>query len=227
VEKIRVINRTLERARDLALRWEAEFATYEFLQQGLCEADILISSTAAPHFVVDARMVSEAMRVRGEQSLVLIDIAVPRDIDPEAAAIPHVRLFDIDGLNARLEDSLARRLVEVPHVRQVLEEELSEFEKYLESMQMLPIIADIHQRAETIRTTELAKTLRRMPHLSDAERERIEALTLVLVRKLLDHPTRRLRAEAGSHRGPEYAALARTLFNLSDDPFGSTSTATD
>jgi glutamyl-tRNA reductase len=227
VEKIRVINRTLERARDLALRWEADFATYEFLQQGLCEADILISSTAAPHFVVEAGMVTDVMRLRPERPLVLIDIAVPRDIDPDAAHVPHVRLFDIDGLNAQLEDSLARRIVEVPHVKHILEEELSEVEKYLKSMEMLPIIADIHQQAETIRMAELERTLRRMPHLSESERERIEALTLALVRKLLDHPTRRLRAEAGSHRAPEYAALARTLFNLSDDPFNTTSTAAD
>ena len=227
VEKIRVINRTLERAQEMALRWEADFGTYEFLQQGLCEADILISSTAAPHFVVDAQMVAEAMHLRTERPLVLIDIAVPRDIDPEAAHVPQVRLFDIDGLNTQLEDSVGRRMVEVPHVKQILEEELSEFETYLKSMEMLPIIAHIHHQAESIRSAELEKTLRRMPHLTEAERERIEALSLALVRKLLDHPTRRLRAEAGSHRAPEFAALARTLFNLVDDPSHSASTATD
>ncbi|HLO16921.1 MAG TPA: glutamyl-tRNA reductase, partial [Anaerolineales bacterium] len=102
VEKIRVINRTLERAQEVAKRWGAESHTYEFLQQGLSEADILISSTAAPHFVVDAQMVREAMSLRPERGLVLIDIALPRDIDPDAATIPHVKLFDMDGLNAQL-----------------------------------------------------------------------------------------------------------------------------
>jgi glutamyl-tRNA reductase len=104
---------------------------------------------------------------------------------------------------------------EVPHVRRILEEELSGFEEYLKSLEMLPLIADIHQRAEAIRTTELEKTLRRLPDLTEAERERIEALTQALVQKLLDHPTRHLRAEAASQRAPEYAALARKLFNLS------------
>lgn len=217
VEKIRVINRTLERAQELANRWNAEAATYEFLQQGLSDADILISSTAAPHFVVDTKMVSEAMSRRPHRALVLIDIAMPRDIDPDVATIPHVRLFDIDNLNAQLEDSLTHRMSEVPHVKRILEEELSEFETYLKSLEMLPLIADIHQQAEAIRMTELEKTLRRLPDLTDAERERIEALTQALVRKLLDHPTRRLRAEATSHRAPEFAALARSLFNLSDD----------
>jgi glutamyl-tRNA reductase len=172
-------------------------------------------------------MVEDAMRVRSERSLVLIDIALPRDIDPDAAKLPHVRLFDIDGLNAQLEDSLTRRMDEVPQVRRILAEELSEFEHYLKSMEMLPIIADIHQQAETIRTAELERTLRRLPDLTDAERERIEALTQALVRKLLDHPTRRLREEAVSHRAPEYAAMARMLFNLSGEHFNSTSTAAD
>ena len=227
VEKLCVINRTLERAQGLAQRWSAQSATFEFLQQALVEADILISSTGAPHFVVHSSMVEAAMQTRTGRALVLIDIAVPRDIDPETAAIPHVKLFDIDGLNAQLEDSLTRRISEVPHVRQILEEELSEFESYLRSLEMLPLIADIHQQAESIRTTELEKTLRRMPHLSEAERQRIEALTQSLVRKLLDHPTRRLRAEATSHRAPEYAALARVLFNLSDKGLNSGSTAAD
>ena len=227
VEKIRVVNRTLERAQDLAQRWGAESTTFESLYESLCEADILISSTGAPHLVLSAEMVGEAMRLRSERSLVLIDIAVPRDIDPDAADIPHVKLFDIDGLKSQLEDSLTRRLDEVPHVKRILQEELSEFEEYLKSLEMLPIIADIHQQAEAIRTAELEKSLRRMPDLTEAERERVEALTHSLVSKLLDHPTRRLRAEATSHRAPEYAALARILFNLSSEQFNSSSTAAD
>jgi glutamyl-tRNA reductase len=217
VEKIRVVNRTLERAQEMAKRWNAESATYELLQQSLAEADILVSSTAAPHLVISAQMVEESMRTRSDSPLVLIDIAVPRDIDPDAANIPHVRLFDIDGLNAQLEDSLARRMDEVPQVRQILAEELSEFEEYLKSLEMLPIIADIHQQAEAIRMAELEKTLRRMPDLTDAQRERIEALTQSLVKKLLDRPTRRLRAESSCLHAPAYATVARTLFDLKHD----------
>lgn len=227
VEKIRVVNRTLERAHSLAQRWGAEAATFESMQESLCAADIVISSTGAPHLVLSAQMVVEAMRTRPQQSLVLIDIAVPRDIDPDAARISHVKLFDIDSLNTQLEDSLTRRLAEVPQVKQILAEELSVFESYLKSLEMLPIIADIHQQAEAIRAAELERTLRRLPDLTDAERERVEALTQALVRKLLDHPTRRLRQEASTHRAPEYAALARTLFNLPGEDFNSSSTAAD
>ena len=172
-------------------------------------------------------MVREIMAARPERPLVLIDIAVPRDIDPDAANVPQVKLFDIDGLNAQLEDSLTRRIKEVPHVKAILEEELFEFENYLKSLEMLPIIADIRQQAEAIRAAELEKTLRRMPDLTDAERVRIEALTQSLVKKLLDSPTRRLRAEAACPHAPEYAAVARTLFNLSDEQTRPTSIAAD
>ena len=183
VEKIQVINRTLERAQEMAKRWGAESATYEFIQPALCEADIVISSTSAPHIILTAEMVEQAMETRVHHPLVLIDIAVPRDIDSDAAHIPGVKLFDMDGLNSQLEDSLARRMSEVPHVKLILDEELIEFENYLKSLEMLPIIADIRQQAEAIRMAELEKTLRRLPDLTDAERERIEALTHSLVKK--------------------------------------------
>ena len=144
----------------------------------------------------------------------LIDIAVQRDIDPDAAIITHVKLFDIDGLNAQLEDSLARRMDEVPHVKRILEQELSAFDDYLKSLEMLPLIADIRQQAEAIRIAELEKTLRRMPDLTDTERERIAALTHSLVKKILDRPTRRLRAESSCPHAPAFATVARTLFEL-------------
>ena len=217
VERIRVVNRTQERAHALAERWGAESATFESLHESLRDADILISSTGAPHLVLPAQMVADVMRARPERPLVLIDIAVPRDIDPDAGSVPHVKLFDIDGLNAQLEDSLARRMDEIPHVKRILEQELSEFDEYLKSLEMLPIIADIRQQAEAIRLAELEKTLRRMPDLTDAERDRIDALTHSLVKKILDRPTRRLRAESACPHAPAFATVARTLFELKPD----------
>jgi glutamyl-tRNA reductase len=217
VKKILVINRTLIRALELAKRWDAEVTTFENLQSSLASADILISSTGAPHLIVTKEMVEQAMIERDHRPLMLIDIAVPRDIDPEAANIPHVKLFDMDGLNEQLEESLAHRMDEIPHVKSILESELAEFEKFMNSLEMLPIIADIRKQAEAIRSTELEKTLRRMPDLTDAERERIEAMTLSLVKKLLDAPTRRLRAESSCPHAPEYAAVARTMFGLHNE----------
>ncbi|HXF84460.1 MAG TPA: glutamyl-tRNA reductase [Anaerolineales bacterium] len=219
-QKILVVNRTLERARLLAERWDAQAATFETLNDALLSADILLSSTGAPHLILTSDMVRAAMTARPHRPLVLIDIAVPRDIDPDAARIPHVALYDIDHLNAQLEDSLAERLAEAPKVRAILDEELAEFAEYLQSLEMLPLIADIRQRAENIRREMLEKTLRRLPDLTDEERARIEALTQALVKQILHAPTQRLRAEAGSSRAPEYAAVARALFGLHDDTRG-------
>jgi glutamyl-tRNA reductase len=126
-----------------------------------------------------------------------------------------VRLHDIDNLNAHLEQSLAERASEVPRVETILDEEERKFQDFLESLEMLPLIIDMRQQAETIRLAELNKTLRRLPHLDETERARIEALTQALVKKLLDAPTNRLRAQANTPDAPEYANVARTLFGLS------------
>jgi glutamyl-tRNA reductase len=216
-QKILVVNRTLERAQDLVKRWGARATTFENILPALQSADILISSTGAPHTLISSQMVNNAMRPRPDRPLVLIDIAVPRDIDPDVADHPLVTLYDMDNLNAKLEHSLAERMAEVPRVKRILEEELAQFGEYWRSLDMLPLIADIRQSAETIRQTELEKTLRRLPDLTEAQRTHIEAMTQALVKKLLHAPTNRLRAEAATPRASEIAALARTLFNLSDE----------
>jgi len=210
---ITVLNRTLERAHALADRWNARAATFEALETSLAAADILIASTGAPHTLISPQMVENAMRQRPARPLVLIDIAVPRDIDPETARLPRVSLFDMDSLSAQLEDSLAQRLNEVPQVQAILEEELADFERYLRSLDMLPLIAEMRQRAEAIRQAEVERTLRRLD-LTEAERARIEAMTQALVKKILQEPTTRLRAEASCPHASEYATVARTLFGL-------------
>ena len=216
-QKILVVNRTLERARDLVQRWDAQATTFENILPALKSADILISSTGAPHTLISFQMIQEVMQHRMDRPLVLIDIAVPRDIDPDVANHPQVTLYDMDNLNAKLEHSLAERMAEVPRVRNILEQELDQFGEYWRSLDMLPLIADIRQNAESIRQNELEKTLRRLPDLTEAERNHIEAMTQALVKKLLHAPTNRLRAEASTPRASEIAALARTLFNVSDE----------
>ena len=214
-EKLTVVNRTLENARILAERWNAATDTFENLNKTLASADIVISSTGAPHTIIQEDLIATAMRERPERSLMLIDIAVPRDIDPGVVNVPRVRLHDIDNLNAHLEHSLAERESEVPHVEAILDEEGNKFMEFLSSLDMLPLIAGLRQQAEAIRQAELNKTLRRLPDLNEAERARIEALTQALVKKLLDTPTNRLRAQANTPSAPEYANVARTLFGLS------------
>jgi glutamyl-tRNA reductase len=214
VEHLTVINRTQERAHALADRWKAEAETFENLEAALVRADILIASTGAPHLLIHPPMVAAAMRQRPNRPLILIDIAVPRDIDPDVAQIPGVHLYDIDNLNAHLEQSLAERAAEVPQALVILNEEQARFMDFLETLEMLPLITDIHEQAENIRNAVLEKTLRRLPDLTEAERRQIEAMTQALVKKLLANPTNHLRAEAKSPHAPEIASLTRTLFNV-------------
>jgi glutamyl-tRNA reductase len=163
-------------------------------------------------------MVQAAMHTRANRPLVLVDIAVPRDIDPDVANLPHVRLYDMDHLNAKLEHSLSERLAEVPQVKEILDEEVSEFREYMKSLEMIPIIADMRRQAEEIRQSVLKKNLNKMPNLTEEERERIEAMTQALVKKILEAPTQRLRAEAACPHAAEYATVVRTLFGLTDTP---------
>lgn len=213
--KILVLNRTLERAETLARQWQAEASTFERMGEALSVADVLISSTGAPHTIINHGMVERIMVERPSRPLVMIDIAVPRDIDSSCNEIPNVRIYDMDSLYARLEQSLADREAEVPQVEMILSEELVGFMAYFNSLDMLPLIVEVHQQAEAIRQAELNKTLRRLPNLNHTERARIEALTQSLVKKLLDTPTNRLRAQASTQSAPEYASMVRTLFGLS------------
>jgi len=213
--KVLVLNRTLERVETLAKRWQAEASTFERMDEALYAADVLVSSTGAPHTIIHPDMVERIMKARPSRPLVMIDIAVPRDIDPACGNLPGVTVHDMDSLHIKLEHSLAEREAEVPCVESILNEEANKFLEFFKSLDMLPLIADLRQQAETIRQAELNKTLRRLPDLSDAERVRIEALTQALVKKLLDAPTNRLRAQANKPTAPEYADVARTLFGLS------------
>ncbi len=212
--KVLVLNRTLERAELLAKRWQAQASTFERMAEALSAADVLISSTGAPHTIINPALVARTMAGRPSRPLVMIDIAVPRDVDPKCNEIERVRVYDMDSLHARLEHSLAEREAEVPKVEGILQQELADFMAYFNSLDMLPLIAEVHQHAEAIRQAELNKTLRRLPDLTEAEKARIDALTQALVKKLLDAPTHRLRAQANTPNAPEYASLARRLFGL-------------
>jgi glutamyl-tRNA reductase len=214
--ELEVLNRTLARADELAKRWGAKAATFERLQEALSAADIVITSTGAPHTVLAEELVSAAMAPRQQRPLVIVDIAVPRDVDPGAGQLPGVRLYDIDDLQARLERSLTERAREVPRVEKILEEMQAEFSQYLQLLDVFPLIAEMHQRAEAIRMMELEKTLRRLPSLGEAERNHLAAMSQALVNKLLHAPITRLKSAAGGPEAAVYAAAARELFALEE-----------
>jgi glutamyl-tRNA reductase len=184
------------------------------LGAALEEADIAISSTDAPHFVITPDVAEPALTARPQRPLVLIDIAVPRDVDPEVRGLPNVHYYDIDDLEAHLNGALAERQQSVPQVEAIAAEEMDRFAEWLAGLDLAPIIAGLRTKADAIRRAEVDKTLRRLPDLTPDEREHIESLSEALVNKLLHEPTSRLRAEAGNGHAAEYAAAVRALFAL-------------
>jgi glutamyl-tRNA reductase len=214
--KVVVVNRTLERARLLANRLDGVAETFENLPQVIERSDVLITSTSAPHTLVDFALVSLAMEKRSQRPLVIIDIAVPRDVEANVGEVPNVLLYELDALQENLDHCVEQRRMEAQKVETILAEELDAYTEYMNSLDLLPLIASLRQKAEIIRQTELNKTLRRFPDLSEAERTHLEAMTLAMVKKILHEPTTRLREEAGGPRVTEYATLVRALFGLGE-----------
>lgn len=212
--QIMVVNRTVQKAQELAKRWNGQAAALEILLELLPETDIVITSTGAPHTIIHKSMVEKSMRKREHQPLVFMDIAVPRDVDANVNEVPGVRLFDMDTLSDQLETSLARRQAEVPHVEAILAEEHTRFIDYLASLDLLPLIIELRTQVNAIRQAEVDKAIRRIPDLSPEAEQRIDALTRSIVQKILHNPTIRLREVAGSSHASEYADITRGLFGL-------------
>ncbi len=216
VSQIAVANRTLQRAEAFADGCGGNTYTMAELTKALAEADVVISATAAPHLIIYPEMVQEAMALRDDRELVLVDIAVPRDIDDAVGDIPGVHLFDVDDLQCSLDEALAARQEEVPKVESIIAREVMSFESQLREIRVKPVIADLRQKAEAIRQRELSRTLR---HLGDVDPKTLEQFQLFsrsLVNKLLHEPTIRLKAEASNGNGhaEEFATTIRELFSL-------------
>ena len=213
VGEILVVNRTHAAAAELAREWGAEALSFERLPEVLARADIVVSSTSAPHTIIGAPLTRQAM-VDRQRPLVFIDIAVPRDVDAAVREIPAVHVFDLDDFRARLDRTSVERRKEVPRVEAIVAEEGRLFEEWLAGVDLLPVVSELRQKAEALRREELVRMLERWPGLDDALRDQLDHFSRALVNKLLHQPTQRLRAEAGNGHAVEFAQVARALFGL-------------
>jgi glutamyl-tRNA reductase len=209
--RILVANRTEDRAVELALEIGANAAGIGLAQIGdaMPDADVVISGTGSGAFVLGPDEVKPAAAYRNGRGLLLIDVAVPRDIDPGVRDIPGVSLFDIDDVEAIAEAGLNVRQAEVQRVEAIIEEELADFLAWWDSLDVVPVISALRERAEDIRLRELDRTLRRLPELDAETRERIEAMTAAIVKKMLDRPIARLKE--GADKGLYMEALQDLL----------------
>lgn len=218
-----VANRSLQRACTVARHYGGTPVILEEMPNRLAHADAVIACTAAPHIVLREQHITAALAARrSPEPLLLIDLAVPRDIDPVVASLPSVRLYDIDSLQAVAERNLALRKGERAAVEAIVEEELAAFDEWVRTRSVVPTISRLRQNAELIRQAEVDKAMRRLSQLGDREREIIDAMTRGIVNKLLHEPTIRLKETAGGPEGWRYEQAVYELFGLENEHDGHT-----
>ena len=207
-----VTSRTYERATELAERFESRAVPFEQLADELDQADVVVSATSSPDQVLSREQVPD----RKGRPLFVIDLAVPRDVDPEVAALDDCYLYDIDDLEAVVSESVSGRWREAERAESITTHEARRFSDWQASRDVVPAIASLRERAESIRSGELAKAESRLEGLSESERRTVESLTTQIVNKLLHVPIVRMK-EAAAAEGSGYVEVARHLFGLGDD----------
>ncbi|HEV8498537.1 MAG TPA: glutamyl-tRNA reductase [Gemmatimonadaceae bacterium] len=209
-----VANRTYERATELAARYGAVAMHYDECWTALADVDVLVSSTAAPHAVVLVEHVRPALESRGDRPLCILDIALPRDVDPAVGDLANVFLYNLDDLQSVATANLERRRAELPTAEEMIEGEVGKYWDWLAGLAAVPVLTAMRDRMEEVRAKELADTMRRLRHLPPAERAVVEELSKTLMNKFLHEPTVRLRAAASNGRGLGVVDTVRYLFGL-------------
>ena len=199
VAKVVVVNRTLERAVKLARRFNGEAASLDELVDQLLNVDIIISSTGATGTILSKEDIKPVLRERRNRPLFFIDIAVPRDLDPDINDLDNVYLYDIDDLTSVVEMNKAERDKEALKAERIVAEETLKFSGWLENMEVTPTIVELRRMAETICRGELEKTLGRLRNLGPAEQKSIEKMASAIVAKMLHNPLQFLKADGADH----------------------------
>jgi glutamyl-tRNA reductase len=216
VRRMVVANRTLEKAMELAGRFDAETVSFDRFLEELKVIDIVVSSTGSQEPIIQYRDVRSRMRERRNKPLFFIDIAVPRDIDPRVNEIDNVYVYDIDDLQGVIDINKDERLNEAQRAEHIIDEETVKFRNWMNSLSAVPTIVSVREKAETIRRNELRKTFSQLPDLSDREKEAIEVLTKSILKKFLHDPIVFLKKKAQRNAQAVYMDFTQQLFNLTD-----------
>jgi glutamyl-tRNA reductase len=211
-----IVNRSQVRARALAAQLpNGEAVEFQELARALEIADVVVTSTGASNFILGAGNVADAMRARPERTLFVIDIAVPRDADPEIANIPNVTLADVDAIRGVVEITLEQRRTEIPLVEEIIVEHVRSYSHWYQSRVATPVVASLVEKAEAIRQAEIERLFGRCPELSEREKMLITGASLTIVSKMLHGVVTKLRQRAAGDRA-EAVALAQLLDDLFD-----------
>jgi glutamyl-tRNA reductase len=214
VSALAVANRTFSKAVEVAQGFKGVPVSFEEIGAQLLEADIVISSTAAPGYVITHDQVKGSMRKRRNRPLFFIDIAVPRDVEPEVNDLENVYVYDIDDLKGVIQLNISQRQEEAVKAERIVEEEVIKFGQWLKTLEVVPTIVSLREKAETIRRAELKKSLSSLGELNLSQRKSLETLTLSITEKILNDPILFLKQKADRPLGKSYLDTARRLFRL-------------
>jgi glutamyl-tRNA reductase len=209
-----VMNRTVQRADTLVHQLGGEAWSLDRLDEALLLADVAISSTAADGYVISASRLSPLLAGRADRPLVIVDIAVPRDVEPEAASLPGLHLFNVDDLSELCAANLDGRRREAQKVETIVDQEVARYLRWSESREVAPTIAALVQQAEAIRRDELARSVGKFSALSERDLNTLNALTQAIVKKMLHGPISRLKEQPAGHDSQRYLHAVKELFDL-------------
>ena len=211
-----VANRTFERGLEIAEGFKGTAIRFEEISEHLKQVDIVISSTGAPNYILKYSDFKGVMRARKNRPLFLIDIAVPRDIDPEINRIANVYVYDIDDLQSAIQENINERQREARKGERIADMAVVQFRRWFESLDVVPTIVSLREKVEAIRQAEMKKTFASLTSASKEERIAIDRMTEALVNKILHDPTLFLKQSEQKDKKSLYLDIARRLFNLDE-----------
>jgi glutamyl-tRNA reductase len=221
VASIFVASRNMARAQKVAERFGGSAVAFSDLWEDLPQMDIVITSTAAPHAMITLEAFQRRMPRKLKSPIFIVDIAIPRDVEPEIGELPNVFLYSVDDLEGIVTANHERRKAEVPKAEAIIEAEVDKFWRWYSGLRAVPFIRLLRDRAEGLRRSELDRALSQLGHLSESDQERVERLTRDLLQKILHQPTARVRAAAEDGREHDILEVARYLFGIEEeDPGG-------
>ncbi|WP_413308431.1 glutamyl-tRNA reductase [Bacillus sp. 1P10SD] len=216
VKKVTVINRTYDKAKSLASRFNGEAKTLADLQQSLIEADILISSTGAKDFVITKEMMAKVEKKRKGKPLFMVDIAVPRDLDPRISELENVFLYDIDDLEGIVEANLQERQKAAAKIRLMIEKEIVEFKQWLGMLGVVPVISALREKALAIQAETMVSLERKLPNLSDRDLKVLNKHTKSIINQLLKDPILQAKELAARPDSEQAMDLFMKIFNIEE-----------
>jgi len=216
VKTVYVTSRTYERAANLARTLNGSALDFEAFKNELHRADIVITSTSAPNFIIKKEIVEKAIHERKNKPIFFIDIAVPRDIEPDVNDLENVYLYDIDDLQVVVSANIKEREKEAENAMNFISQEVTKFNNWVGALDAVPTIVEIRKKAENIRMQEIEKTLKKISHLSEDDKKLLRQMSSSMVNKILHKPTIKLKQKTQSEDGHVYLKAIRHLFHLDD-----------